>query len=149
MHFKHLLKGLTIATPILATAVLTACHDNTNIAGKYVNSDNPKQILDVLNEGRYQDDKEFLFIESMHCGSTRKRTGVKLVKDKFITMGDYFTRGGDKIGSINGDDITIYDSKCKPVTYEKVQDYNREDQEKIEERESILQRNAYIEANGG
>ncbi len=120
MHFKHLLKGLTIGTPILAAAVLTACHSESDIVGKYVNPNNPKQTLTISPMKSYvgeNDGKPYYELhESKPCGYRYNRDSVNFKNGKLTNINT-----GEKVASVDGDQITIDLDGCS-ITYKKVDD---------------------------
>lgn len=120
MHFKHLLKGLTIGTPILAAAVLTACHSESDIVGKYVNPNNPQQTLTVSPMKSYvgeNDGKPYYELhESKPCGYRPNRISVNFDNNKLTSINN-----DEQVGGVNGDQITIDTLGCS-ITYKKIDD---------------------------
>lgn len=120
MNFKHLLKGLTIATPILATAVLTACHSESDIVGKYVNPNNPQQTLTVSPMKSYVGENDgkpyYALTESMPCNYRLRRVAANNINNKLESI-----NSGKELGYVNGKQITIDWLDCS-ITYKKVDD---------------------------
>ncbi len=120
MHFKHLLKGLTIGTPILAAAVLTACHSESDIVGKYVNPNNPKQILIIkqmkdmtgINNGR----PLFHLKQNFDCDNYPSSVTADLKDNKLININT------DKVNAVVSDGVIDLNAYGCSITYKKVDD---------------------------
>ena len=106
---------LSVALPIVATTLLSACH--SNIEGKYINPANPQQKLKVFYTkdqwGINAGEPFYEMTETMPCNYRPSTIGVNIEDDTLKNVKD-----DEVMGKIDGDKITIDWRGCA-ITYVK------------------------------